>query len=275
MNLVIALDLPSLEQNLGLIKSLDYTKDSSPNDLCDKIWLKVGLRAFVRDGIAGIEAIKNACDLPIFLDLKLYDIPNTMADAVQECAKIGIDMLTIHASAGQRAMQEVMARLEHLSIDSTHLPNPQNHNPNIKKPLIMAVSALTSFDEAEFSAVYHKNITQAVSDFASMCDKSRINGMVCSVKECAFIKKTFPHLLTLTPAIRPNLETNISQNSTLKSSDKPQDKTKDDQKRVASIQEAYNAGADFIVIGRPIYNAPSPQIALRDIRTQMQNLHKI
>lgn len=302
MNLVIALDLPSLEQNLRLIKSLDFLKDSTHHDLKSselksKIWLKVGLRAFVRDGIAGIEAIKNACDLPIFLDLKLYDIPNTMADAVQECAKIGIDMLTIHASAGQRAMQEIMARLEnftneHLAnenlanqnlaqnpkADSTHAIDLPKHNP--KKPLIMAVSALTSFDEAEFSAVYHKDIKQAVSDFASMCDKSRINGMVCSVQECAFIKKSYPHLLALTPAIRPNIATNIatniSKNSPQKSSnktqDKTQDKTKDDQKRVASIQEAYNAGADFIVVGRPIYNATSPQNALRDILQQMQNL---
>ncbi|MGX3044344.1 orotidine 5'-phosphate decarboxylase / HUMPS family protein [Helicobacter sp. T3_23-1056] len=303
MNLVIALDLPSLEQNLRLIKSLDFLKDSTSHDLKSselksselksKIWLKVGLRAFVRDGIAGIEAIKNACDLPIFLDLKLYDIPNTMADAVQECAKIGIDMLTIHASAGQRAMQEIMARLEnftnqnlaneHLAnqnlaqnpkADSTHAIDLPKHNP--KKPLIMAVSALTSFDEAEFSAVYHKGIKQAVSDFASMCDKSRINGMVCSVQECAFIKKSYPHLLTLTPAIRPNLTTNIAKNSPQTSSNKTQDKTqnktKDDQKRVASIQEAYNAGADFIVVGRPIYNAPSPQNALRDILQQMQNL---
>lgn len=289
MNLVIALDLPSLEQNLRLIKSLDFLKDSTPHDLKSsnlksKIWLKVGLRAFVRDGIAGIEAIKNACDLPIFLDLKLYDIPNTMADAVQECAKIGIDMLTIHASAGQRAMQEIMARLENFTnqnltnenlaqnpkADSTHAIDLPKHNP--KKPLIMAVSALTSFDEAEFSAVYHKGIKQAVSDFASMCDKSRINGMVCSVQECAFIKKSYPHLLALTPAIRPNLTTNIAKNSPQKSSNKTQDKTKDDQKRVASIQEAYNAGADFIVVGRPIYNAPSPQNALRDILQQMQNL---
>ncbi len=289
MNLVIALDLPSLEENLRLIKSLDFIKDSVPHDLKSselksKIWLKVGLRAFVRDGIAGIEAIKKACDLPIFLDLKLYDIPNTMADAVQECEKIGIDMLTIHASAGQRAMQEVMARLENLAnenlaqnpkADSTHAIDSLRDNPNIKnikKPLIMAVSALTSFDEAEFSAVYNKDITNAVKDFAFACDKSRINGMVCSVQECALIKKSYPHLLTLTPAIRPNLTTDILQNSAKKSNNKLQDKTKDDQKRVASIQEAYNAGADFIVVGRPIYNAKSPQKALRDILQQMQNL---
>lgn len=289
MNLVIALDLPSLEQNLSLIKSLDFLKDFAKHDLKSselksKIWLKVGLRAFVRDGIAGIEEIKKACDLPIFLDLKLYDIPNTMADVVQECAKIGIDMLTIHASAGTKAMQEVMARLENLTnenivetskVDSTHAIDSLRDNPNIKnikKPLIMAVSALTSFDEVEFSAVYNKDITNAVKDFASTCDKSRINGMVCSVQECAFIKKSYPHLLTLTPAIRPNLTTDISQNSTQKSNNKLQDKTKDDQKRVASIQEAYNAGADFIVVGRPIYNAKSPQKALRDILQQMQNL---
>lgn len=259
MNLVIALDLETLEQNLSLIKSLnsisnlkgdfgfDFAVSKTPKK--SKIWLKVGLRAFVRDGISGIEAIKKVCDLPIFLDLKIYDIPNTMADAINECAKIGIDMLTIHASAGKRAMQEIMARLDKL--DST-------------KPLIMAVSALTSFSEVEFSEVYHTSIAQAVREFGDSCAKSRIDGMVCSVQECALIKQSHPQLLTLTPAIRPQ----ISQNEPNKNNPNK----KDDQRRVASLQEAHSAGADFIVIGRPIYQSHSPQKTLQDILLQMQNL---
>lgn len=259
MNLVIALDLETLEQNLSLIKSLNSISDLKSDFRLDfavsktpkksKIWLKVGLRAFVRDGISGIEAIKKVCDLPIFLDLKIYDIPNTMADAINECAKIGIDMLTIHASAGKRAMQEIMTRLDKL--DST-------------KPLIMAVSALTSFSEVEFSEVYHTSIAQAVREFCDSCAKSRIDGMVCSVQECALIKQSHPQLLTLTPAIRPQ----ISQNEPNKNNPNK----KDDQRRVASLQEAHSAGADFIVIGRPIYQSHSPQKALQDILLQMQNL---
>lgn len=249
MNLVIALDLETLEQNLSLIKSLnsiselegDFGLDVAIPKHKNKIWLKVGLRAFVRDGINGIEAIKKICNLPIFLDLKIYDIPNTMVDAINECAKIGIDMLTIHASAGKRAMQEIMTRLDKL--DST-------------KPLIMAVSALTSFSQAEFSEVYHTSIAQAVREFGDACANSRIDGMVCSVQECASIKQSHPQLLTLTPAIRPQ----INQSH------------KDDQRRVASLQEAHSAGADFVVIGRPIYQSPSPQKALQDILLQMQNL---
>lgn len=264
MNLVIALDLETLEQNLSLIKSLDCISDLKSDFGLDfavsktpkksKIWLKVGLRAFVRDGISGIEAIKKVCDLPIFLDLKIYDIPNTMADAINECAKIGIDMLTIHASAGKRAMQEIMTRLDKL--DST-------------KPLIMAVSALTSFSEVEFSEVYHTSIAQAVREFGDSCAKSRIDGMVCSVQECALIKQSHPQLLTLTPAIRPQ----ISQNESNKNNPNKDDPNKkDDQRRVASLQEAHSAGADFIVIGRPIYQSHSPQKALQDILLQMQNL---
>lgn len=259
MNLVIALDLETLEQNISLIKSLNSISDLKGDFGLDfavsktpkkgKIWLKVGLRAFVRDGISGIEAIKKVCDLPIFLDLKIYDIPNTMADAINECAKIGIDMLTIHASAGKRAMQEIMARLD--KIDST-------------KPLIMAVSALTSFSEVEFSEVYHTSIAQAVREFGDSCAKSRIDGMVCSVQECALIKQSHPQLLTLTPAIRPQ----INQNEPNKNNPNK----KDDQRRVASLQEAHSAGADFIVIGRPIYQSHSPQKALQDILLQMQNL---
>ena len=102
MELCVALDLPSAEENLALAKSLKGYD----------IWMKVGFRAYIRDGKAFIEALKVINpNFKIFLDLKLYDIPNTMADAAEEIAKLGVDMFNIHASAGSVAMKTVMDRL--------------------------------------------------------------------------------------------------------------------------------------------------------------------
>ena len=125
MKLCIALDMPSPKDNLKLLENLKNTKD---------IWVKVGLRSFIRDGKDFLYQIKSIGDFKIFLDLKLYDIPNTMGDSIDEITKLPIDMLTIHASSGREAMQEVIKRIQHMQ------------NP----PLIMAVTALTSFNQKSF-----------------------------------------------------------------------------------------------------------------------------
>ena len=125
MKLCIALDMPSPKDNLKLLENLKNTKD---------IWVKVGLRSFIRDGKDFLYQIKSIGDFKIFLDLKLYDIPNTMGDSIDEITKLPIDMLTIHASSGREAMQEVIKRIQHM----------QNH------PLIMAVTELTNFKLKRF-----------------------------------------------------------------------------------------------------------------------------
>ena len=125
MKLCIAHDMPSPKDNLKLLEKLKNTKD---------IWVKVGLRSFIRDGKDFLYQIKSIGDFKIFLDLKLYDIPNTMGDSIDEITKLPIDMLTIHASSGREAMQEVIKRIQPMQ------------NP----PLIMAVTALTSFNKKRF-----------------------------------------------------------------------------------------------------------------------------
>ena len=118
MKLCIALDMPNPKDNLKLLENLKNTKD---------IWVKVGLRSFIRDGKDFLYQIKSIGDFKIFLDLKLYDIPNTMGDSIDEITKLPIDMLTIHASSGREAMQEVIKRIQPMQ------------NP----PLIMAVTAVS------------------------------------------------------------------------------------------------------------------------------------
>lgn len=190
------------------------------------LWLKVGLRAYLRDGAKFIEELKSISDFKIFLDLKIYDIPNTMADACEVVSRVGADMINIHASAGEVAMKTVMNRLNALP----------------SRPLVLAVSALTSFDESGFEAVYNSSIKKSVVNMSQMAYASGLDGMVCSVYESLAIKEaTSREFLTLTPGIRPFGEDNA------------------DQKRVADIATAVQNQADFIVVGRPIYKADNPK----------------
>ncbi|MEA1892343.1 MAG: orotidine-5'-phosphate decarboxylase [Campylobacterota bacterium] len=216
MELCVALDLPTKEENLDLINKIkDYD-----------VWLKVGLRTYIRDGEDFLLSIKKINpDFKIFLDLKLYDIPNTMADSAESIMGLGVDMFNIHASAGKRAMKEVMNRI------STY--------PS--RPIVLAVTALTSFSEDEFKEVYEKGIDAKADQFAKDAHESGLDGVVCSAFESASIKGvTSKEFMTLTPGIRPFGE------------------DVGDQKRVADIAFAQNAMVDFIVVGRPIYKAENP-----------------
>jgi orotidine-5'-phosphate decarboxylase len=216
MELCVALDLPSAEENLALAESLKH----------HNIWMKVGFRAYIRDGKPFIEALKEINpEFKIFLDLKLYDIPNTMADAAEEIAKLGVNMFNIHASAGPVAMKTVMERL------STY----EN------RPLVLAVTALTSFDEENFSLIYEKSINEKAEQFAKMSHENGLDGVVCSTFESRAIKNaTSADFLTLCPGIRPFGE------------------DAGDQQRVATLEVAKEEGVDFPVIGRPIYKDENP-----------------
>ena len=223
MELCVALDLPTKEENLLLverIKSYD-------------VWLKVGLRTYIRDGEAFLYALKEINPkFKIFLDLKLYDIPNTMADAAESIMGLGVDMFNIHASAGKRAMCEVMSRIEKYE----------------KRPLVLAVTALTSFSEDEFQAIYESSISTKADQFAQDAMESGVDGVVCSAYESASIKKiTNQNFMTLTPGIRPFGE------------------DAGDQKRVADVAFAKEANVDFIVVGRPIYRAQNPEDIVKKI----------
>lgn len=221
MKLCVALDMAKKDDCLALARELKGLD----------LWLKVGLRAYLRDGAKFIEELKNISDFKIFLDLKIYDIPNTMADACEVISSLGVDMINIHASAGQIAMKAVMDRLNLLP----------------KRPLVLAVSALTSFDESEFKSIYNSSINQSVLNMAQITYKSGLDGMVCSVYESLAIKSvTNDNFITLTPGIRPFGEENA------------------DQKRVADLTTALDNKSDFIVVGRPIYASNnSKEIAQR------------
>lgn len=223
MKLCVALDLPSAKENLELVEKIkEYD-----------VWLKVGLRAFIRDGYNFLKELKQINpNFKIFLDLKLHDIPNTMADAAEEIAQFGVDMFNVHASAGTVAMSTVMQRLEKCE----------------KQPIVLAVTALTSFDESNFQAVYNQDIASKATQFAKDAYASGIHGVVCSAFESQDIKNnTSSEFITLCPGIRPFGE------------------DAGDQKRVADIKLAQQESVDFIVVGRPIYKAEAPAEVVKRI----------
>jgi len=223
MQLCVALDLPTKQENLDLIHKIkEYP-----------IWLKVGLRSYIRDGEEFLKDIKKINpDFKIFLDLKLYDIPNTMADAAESIMGLGVDMFNVHASAGKRAMQEVMQRLKKYE----------------NRPIVLAVTALTSFSDDEFSEVYSASIAIKADQFAKDAYESGLDGVVCSAYESLSIKNiTSSEFMTLTPGIRPFGE------------------DAGDQQRVADVAYAKSADVDFIVVGRPIYKSDNPALVVAKI----------
>ncbi|CAI8203920.1 MAG: orotidine-5'-phosphate decarboxylase [Sulfurovum sp.] len=224
MKLCVSLDLPSAKENLELVEKIkDYD-----------VWLKVGFRSYIRDGKKFLEDLKAINpNFKIFLDLKLYDIPNTMADAAQEIAQFGlVDMFNVHASAGKKAMSTVMDRIK-------NIPN---------KPLVLAVTALTSFDNESFKDIYNEDINTKATKFAVDTFESGIDGVVCSAFESLDIKNnTSENFVTLCPGIRPFGE------------------DAGDQQRVADIPFSKEKKVDFIVVGRPIYKAADPELVVKKI----------
>jgi len=227
MKLCVALDLPSAGENIALANALHE----------HNIWMKIGFRSYIRDGRAFIDTLKQINpEFKLFLDLKLYDIPNTMADAAEEIAHLGVDMFNIHASAGEVAMRMVMERLQNFE----------------ERPLVLAVTALTSFDEAGFRDIYEKGIDEKAEQFAKMSYENGLDGVVSSAFESRTIKATTSDdFLTLCPGIRPFGE------------------DAGDQQRVATLEVAYQEKVDFPVIGRPIYKDADPAAKVAKILRRM------
>lgn len=223
MNICVALDAAGREENLSIARQIKEFD----------VWLKVGFRSYIRDSKALLDDIRSINpNFKIFLDLKLYDIPNTMADAAEEIAALGVDMFNVHASSGIKAMKAVMERLGSLE----------------KRPLVLAVTALTSFDEDGFYAVYNESIEQKAAKFAKESKEAGLDGVVCSAHESMGIKGVCgDSFFTLCPGIRGALD------------------DKGDQSRTMSAAEAKAAKVDFAVIGRPIYKALDPKGALENI----------
>ncbi len=188
--------------------------------------LKVGLELFVR---AGAPAIRMGRELGarVFLDLKLHDIPETVARAVDSALELGASYLTLHAQGGPTMLAQAARRTEGTDL------------------VLLAVTVLTSLDAADLEAIGVRSSTQEhAQQLAKMAFDSGIRGFVCSAAEVASVRQTLgPEALLVTPGIRPAAA------------------AAGDQKRVGSPRDAIRAGSDILVVGRPIRDAADPAAA--------------
>jgi orotidine-5'-phosphate decarboxylase len=200
--------------------------------------VKFGLEYFCALGLDGIR--RAACGLPVFLDLKLHDIPNTVAGAVRAVAPLNPAILNVHAAGGPAMMRAAHAAAEEAAGDG----------PRMR---IIAVTVLTSLDDGDLEAVGQRGpALEQTKRLAGLAQDSGLDGVVCGPREVAALRtQCGPKFLLVVPGIRP-------AGAAL-----------GDQKRVMGPAEAVAAGADHLVIGRPIADAPDPASAARAIAAEL------
>jgi orotidine-5'-phosphate decarboxylase len=227
--IVVALDYPTAQQAIEMAKQLDPSK-------CR---VKVGKELFTASGPAVLEEL-HKMDFDVFLDLKFHDIPNTCAGAVAVAAELGVWMVNVHASGGERMMvaaAEAIANKGH-------------------KPLLIAVTVLTSMGQSDLAGIgLDVSPRQQVERLAKLSKQSGMDGVVSSAQEIGLIKELCgKEFLTVTPGIRPA------------------GSEAGDQRRIMTPQQAVGAGGDYMVIGRPITQADKPQQACIDIINSLQHV---
>jgi len=221
------------------IDGLDVSQAKLLLEKCPNIkWVKVGLELFVREGPTVIEIFKSL-NKKIFLDLKFHDIPNTMRAACFQVSKLGVDIISIHASAGLKALKEAKkASLEGAT------------SVSVKPPFVIGITVLTSFSLKDFQTDLDRNnsIEENVLRLAKLSFDAGLDGCVCSPREVKMLRSIYKNNFELiTPGIRLNMD------------------TKDDQNRIMNPHEAINNGASKLVIGRSISKAIDPNKALIEI----------
>lgn len=203
--------------------------------------VKLGLEFFTANGAAGVGAI-NKLGIPVFLDLKFHDIPNTVARAISATAGMNMFMMTVHTAGGHAMLKAAIEASDQLS-----------QITGKERPLIVGVTLLTSLDQDDVQMLgYRDQLNDQVLRLADLAQSSGLDGVVCSAYEIAMLRKHCgPDFTLVVPGIR--LETD----------------RQDDQKRVMNPKEALDRGADFLVIGRPISQARNPAEAAKRITEQL------
>ena len=232
--LVVALDVDSREQAISLVEELSPFVGL----------FKVGSQLFTS---VGPELVKEIIGrgAKVFLDLKYHDIPNTVANAVVAAMRLGVSICNVHALGGLAMMRQVAEECENVAAKE-----------NLTKPLILAVTVLTSHDQASLNDLaINENLSDLVVRLAKLTQKAGLDGVVASAQEITLIRNaTQPPFVILTPGLRP------AQSDT------------QDQKRVMTPEEALKAGSDYLVIGRPILAHPNPAKAAAEIVASLEDL---
>ena len=213
---------------------------------------KIGSQLFTAAGPAAVKEI-SALGPGIFLDLKFHDIPNTVAGAVlSSAAMTGVQLVNVHALGGTAML--------HAAAQAISAGVPMGAD----RPRLLAVTVLTSMDQKAIREVGIGGPPKTrVVKLAKLAKSAGVDGVVASVQEARSIRKACGRdFLIVTPGVRPDIKSDSSANGAAKS--KPAGRT-DDQARTATPTEAIKAGADFLVVGRPITAAPDPRAAAQSI----------
>jgi orotidine-5'-phosphate decarboxylase len=223
-----------------VIAALDFPAAGPALELVDRLsglvrWYKVGLELYLAAGNEVVQALKDR-GRSVFLDLKLHDIPNTVAGAVRSLAGVGADMVTLHGAGGPAMLAAAAEAAGTL----------------LSPPKLLAVTVLTSMDEDQLRAVgVTSSPVEQVLRLAALASSCGISGLVASPEEVSALRSGFPKMTLVIPGIRPA------------------GSAAGDQKRVASPAAAIAGGADYLVIGRPITQAADPVAALRAILSEI------
>jgi orotidine-5'-phosphate decarboxylase len=225
--IIVALDVSTLKEEERLLDILS-----------DHVQVfKIGMELFYSCGVKAIELVKKY-DKDIFLDLKFHDIPNTVNAASKMAVRSGAFMFNVHASGGIDMMKSAIEAAEE-----------ESEKQGIGRPKILGVTVLTSFDQAALNSIgVAKTSEEQVLDLASLAKKAGLDGVVASPEEISSIRKNLGEdFLIVTPGVRP-VASDIG-----------------DQKRIATPKQAFDRGADYIVIGRPITKAKDPIQVLKTL----------
>lgn len=228
--IIVALDVGNKEEAFRLVKQLEQAEI-----------FKIGLKLFTFEGPSLFSKMK-ALRKKIFLDLKLHDIPNTVAEAVKAGVRHGVHMMTLHASGGR----EMLSRAAEAAASEAE-------NKRIAKPLLLAVTILTSLKDTELKAIgMIENVEAQVLRLAELARKEGMDGIICSPREIEIIRREIGEdFIIIVPGIRPAWA------------------AAHDQKRIMTPSQAIQKGANYMVIGRPILEASSPQKAFSKILEEL------
>jgi orotidine-5'-phosphate decarboxylase len=230
--LILALDTPDVDSALDLVRRTKTVVGT----------YKVGLELFTAAGPHILRLLKKE-DVDLFLDLKLHDIPNTVAGAVRAAAQHDVALLTVHASGGAAMLAAAQAAL-----------SGQTTIPGSSTTRLLAVTALTSLAGKDLAAVgFSGSPDDVVRRLARLAHEAGLYGLVCSPDEAALVRAELgDDVAIVCPGIRS------------------QDARSDDQSRTATAEEAMRNGADYVVVGRPIRSAPDPAAAAAKLLEEIE-----
>ena len=234
--LIVALDVSTMDAMKSIVSSLGDSVS----------FYKVGMELFYAEGDQTVRYLQDQ-GKHVFLDLKLHDIPNTVAHGVSSLTRLGANLITIHGQGGP-IMMKAAAQAARESAEQL----------GIERPKLLAITVLTSFDDEAWTSIGGQlPISDQVIRLAKLAKESGMDGVVCSALEAKMIREACgPNFLIVTPGIRPSFAAT------------------NDQKRIATPASALADGASRLVIGRPITQAATPQEAVRLIIEEMESLSK-